>query len=150
MNGLTLHLTTIMKPEEFDPLWPEILTCFEKYVSKFPEYETVEHMCEDVLLGRRDLWVVKDETGKVILTPLTEITTFPTGNKVLTCCEVAGERIQDALPLLEQIEQWAVKNHGVTESHFPGRLGYRKILGSYGYKERTIIFTKQLENANDV
>jgi hypothetical protein len=139
-----------MTQEEIAPHWNDILACFEKYVERFPDHETVENMIGEVVTGKRQLWIVKDETGKVILTPITEINTLPTGKRIITMCEIGGERLQDSLPMLCHIEQWAADTHGVTESQFPGRTGYRKLLGNYGYKEHTVLFTKPLEKSKDV
>jgi hypothetical protein len=148
-NGLTLRLTSGMTADEMEPLWADIIGCLQKYVNRFSDHETIEHIMAEVISGKRDLWIVQDETGKVILTPITEVSIMNgTGIRFLTFAQVGGERVQDALPLMEFIEEWAVHERGVSEFHFPGRVGYRKLLKPYGYEEATVIFTKKANGAN--
>lgn len=148
-TALKITLTTKLTAQQMAPLWGDIHCCFQKYVDRFPD-ETIANMMSEVVSGKRQLWIVQDETGKVVLTPITEIVTVnATGDKILVFAEVGGERLRDALPLISVIEDWAVETHGVKEAQFPGRTGYRKILDRYGFKEKTVIFTKQLSRENN-
>lgn len=142
---LTIRLTTSMTAEEMAPLWPSIVSCLERYCARFPDHETVGHMLEQCAKGNRQLWIVQDETGRVILTPITEITTFEaTGKKKLLFAECGGERLRECMPLMAGIEEWAKREHGVTEAMFIGRKGWTKLLEPLGYKPQSVIWGKDI------
>lgn len=140
---LTIRLSTTMTAEEMAPLWPGVVSCLERYCRRFSDEETVGHILEQCMKGQRQLWIVKDETGRVILTPITEIVTIDaTGKKQLLLAEVGGERLRECMPLLAQIEAWAAREHGVTESQLVGRKGWKRMLEPIGYKPVAVIWRK--------
>ncbi|MGO4843850.1 hypothetical protein AB4144_67380, partial [Rhizobiaceae sp. 2RAB30] len=78
---------------------------------------TISNIIKECAEGGRQLWLVTDETGRVILTPITQIVAIDaTGKKQLLLAEVGGERLRECMPLLKEIEEWAAREHGVTES----------------------------------
>ncbi|PSH64657.1 hypothetical protein [Phyllobacterium sophorae] len=142
---LTLKNTQHMTTEEMEPHWPEIIACITKYCDKFPDEETVEHALGQCFRGERQLWLILDEESKVVLTPITEIITLASnGKKILMYAQAGGSRIEDALPLMSEIEEWAKQEHGVTQAHWWGRKGYRKLLGDYGFNESIVVFKKDI------
>jgi hypothetical protein len=141
---MRIDLTTGMSAEEIAPLWPAILACFEKYVARFPD-ETVENMVAQIMSGRRQLWVVRDDEGNVVLAPISEIVTVDaTGKKRLVCAEIGGERLQEAVHLIGEMEAWAAREHGATESELVGRVGWGKLLQPLGYELAAQIYRKAL------
>lgn len=142
---MRIDLTTGMTQEDMAPLWPGIVRCLEKYVARFPDEETVQNILLQCATGRRQLWVVRDEDGAVVLAPVTEIVKNDATGKVrLVCAEVGGERLGEALPLLETIERWAKREHGATESDLIGRRGWDRLLKPRGYQLAAQIFRKGL------
>ncbi len=74
--ALTIRLSSSMTVDEMAPLWPGINACLERYCRRFATYETVSNIVRECAEGRRQLWLVTDEAGRVILTPITEIVTI--------------------------------------------------------------------------
>lgn len=143
--SLTIRLSTTMTAEEMAPLWPSIVTCLEKYCARFSDQETVGHMLQQIMAGHRQLWLVQDEAGRVVLTPITEIVrNDATGKQYLLFAECGGERLREAMPLMREIEEWAKREHGVTEAQFIGRKGWTKLLEPLGYKPKAVIWEKSL------
>ncbi|MEP7454303.1 hypothetical protein [Phyllobacterium sp. SB3] len=144
-NKLTLINTHTMSAEEISPYWNDIVSCIAKYCDKFPDDETIENVIGQCARGERQLWLIIDELDNVVLTPITEIITLASnGKKILMYAQAGGSRIEDALPLMSEIEEWAKKEHGVTQAHWWGRKGYRKLLGDYGFSESIVIFKKDI------
>lgn len=142
---LTIRLSTTMTAAEMAPLWPGIVGCLEKYCRRFAEEESVAHVLRQCAAGRRQLWIVTDESGRVILTPVTEIVTIDaTGKKQLLLAEVGGERLAECMPFLSQIEAWAAREHGATEAQLVGRKGWKRLMEPLGYRETAVIWRKGL------
>ena len=72
---LSIRLTSDMTAEEMQRYWPDILDCLGKYCRRFPQDETIENIIRKCVEGKRQLWIVTDEDGRVVLTPITEIVT---------------------------------------------------------------------------
>lgn len=143
---LSIRLTSDMSAEEMEPLWPSILDCLAKYCRRFPQDETIENIIRKLMEGKRSLWIVQDEQGRVVLTPITEIVEVDaTGVKRLVFSEVGGSRIKDAMPLIKEIERWAIEEHGCTEFDFVGRKGWEPFLAPYGFKQEAVIWRKGLD-----
>ncbi|MGO4831302.1 hypothetical protein AB4144_03235 [Rhizobiaceae sp. 2RAB30] len=142
---LTIRLSSSLTADEMAPLWPGIISCLERYCRRFATYETVSNIIKECAGGGRQLWIVTDETGRVVLTPITEIVTIDaTGKKQLLLAEVGGERLRECMPLLKEIEEWAAREHGVTESQLVGRKGWKRLLEPLGYAEAAVIWRKGL------
>lgn len=143
---MRIRLTTDMTAAEMEPLWPQVFECLSQYCERFPEDDTPEHMIAECAEGKRQLWLIQDEDGRVLLTPITEIRTIDaTGRKRLTLAQVAGERLKEAMPLLKEIEDWAIAEHGVDAVEMLGRKGWAKLLPEYGYRQSAILFRKELK-----
>ncbi|BCH22470.1 hypothetical protein [Mesorhizobium sp. L-8-3] len=143
--ALTIRLSTDMSVAEMTPLWPDVIACLERYCRRFGTYETVSNIVRECAQGRRQLWLVFDEAGQVILTPITEIVTIDaTGKKQLLLAEVGGRRLRECMPLLKEIEEWAAREHGTTECQLVGRKGWKKLLEPLGYAEAAVIWRKGL------
>lgn len=140
----TIRHTGHLTAEEMAPLWPDIISCLEKYVARFPD-ETVSNIIKQCANGRRQLWIIQDETGSVILTPITEITIDDaTGAKTLVLAEVGGSRLRESMPLLKEIEAWARHEHGAEKARLIGRDGWMRLLPRFGYQPEARIYSKGL------
>lgn len=143
--ALTIRLSSSLTADEMAPLWPDIVACLERYCQRFGAYETVSNIIRECAEGRRQLWLVADEAGRVILTPVTEIVTIDaTRKKQLLLAEVGGQRLRECMPLLKEIEEWAAQEHGATESQLVGRKGWKRLLEPSGYAEAAVIWRKGL------
>lgn len=141
---LTLRLTSSMTAEEMAPHWPAIIECLEKYCRRFDD-ETVSNIIKECARGKRQLWIVLDETGAVILTPITEIVTIDaTGEKRLALAECGGSRLKECMPLLKEIEAWAAREHGAVKSGIVARKGWKPLLEPLGYKPKAVLWQKEL------
>lgn len=142
--SLTIRLTTHLSTDEMAPIWADIIACLEKYVDRFPD-ETVSNIIKQCANGRRQLWIIQDETGRVILTPITEITVDDaTGAKTLVLAEVGGSRLRESMPLLAEIEDWAKREHGADKARLIGRDGWMRLLPRFGYQPEARIYSKGL------
>ena len=147
--SLTLRLTIQMTADEMWPLWPDIIGCLERYCARFPD-ETVEGVISQCAAGRRQLWVVIDENGSVILTPITEIVKIDaTGEFRLLLAQVGGKRLRECMPLLAEIEKWAAREYGAKESELIGRgrrgsSGWTRHLEPLGYEPVAVVYRKEI------
>lgn len=145
---LSIKLTSEMTAEEMTPLWPDIMRCFETYCSRFKDDETVENMLSQCSNGRRQLWIIQDESGRVILAPITEIVKIDaTGALRFVCAEIGGERLQEAMPLLSEMERWAAEEKGCTEFELIGRKGWQRLLAPFEYEFAASIYRKTLRSS---
>jgi hypothetical protein len=143
--ALTIKLTSAMSAGEMAEHWPDIIRCLERYVSRYPRDESVTNILQQCATGRRQLWIILDETGRVVLTPITEIAKVEaTGHKRLVMVELGGWRGVEALPLAAEIERWAVETHGVEEVEWVGRRGWAKLIEPLGFKPQAIIWRKRI------
>lgn len=134
-----------MTGAEMAPYWPPIVACLQRYVARFPDYETVNNILHHCASGRRQLWLILDESERAVCVLITEIVQLDaTGHKRLILYELAGKRALEAQHLLPEVEQWAVKTHGVTEAEVIGRKGWSKFAQAAGYRPKAIIFRKRI------
>lgn len=139
VDGTNLTLNEIM------PLWPDIMACIAKYCERFEDEETPQHIIDQISYGLRRMWLVLNEEGKVVLVPITAIETIEgTGLKQLFLAECGGSRLKEAMPLLDEIEQWAKREHGVSRARFIARKGWTDYLQPLGYRPTAIVFDKEL------
>lgn len=146
---MTLRIvdSTYMGLEEFAKYWPDTLACLTKYCERFPEEETVEHITHEIYSGDRRLWLILDEDDRVVLTPVTAIQTIEaTGLKQLLLAECAGSRLEEAMPLLDTIEEWARREQGINRVRFIGRKGWSAYLQRQGYRQTAVIFEKEFDD----
>jgi len=143
--SLRLVDSTFMGLDEIQQYWDDIVVCVEKYCARFHDEETPENVISEVARGDRRMWLVMDEDDKVVLVPITAIeTSTATGNKRLLLAECGGSRLKEAMPLLDEIEQWAKAEHGVKTARFFAREGWTDYLEPLGYKAKAIVFDKEL------
>ena len=137
--------------ERMAGIYPSILACIRLFVAEFPDEASEEHLLSEVMVGRRQLWVVfdEDEPDTALLAVLTECKQFDaTGLAFVEIVGIGGERIQEALPLLDEIEQWAEKL-GITMSVVIGRFGWIPLLKERGYEKKAVILKKFIGEQND-
>lgn len=141
---LTLKNSSTMTADEMAPHWPDIFECLGKYCRRFDD-ETVPNIIRECFEGKRTLWLVFDETGRVILAPITEIVTVnATGERRLALAEVGGTRLKESMSLLREIEEWAAREHGAVKVGIVARKGWKPLLEPLGYKAKAVLWQKEL------
>jgi hypothetical protein len=142
---LSIELTTGWSTEKMARHWPSVIACLHKYVDRFPKDATVQGIILSIVTTKRQLWAVLDESGELIMTPITEVETIDdTGEVRLRMVECAGERLQEAMPLIAEIERWGREEMGATSFELVGRKGWERLLKPHGYEPYTHIYRKAI------
>lgn len=142
--ALTLAFADSMNAAQLHPLWKDIIACLQKYCDKFQYDENVAHIIARLAAGRNQLFITLDESGKVVGVIITEIRHIePTGAKRLVFTEAGGDRLQEAMHFISEIENWARAVHGVTEFDLIGRHGWKPFVTPFGYEAEATVFRKR-------
>ena len=149
--SLKIELTSDWELERIEAIWSSVLACIRRFVNEFPEEATETQIIEDILSGARQLWVVYDEDQPTtaLLAVMTASKEFvATGVSFVEIVGIGGERIREALPLIDNIEQWAEKQ-GAKGAIIIGRFGWIPMLKERGYKKKAVILKKVLGDNQD-
>jgi hypothetical protein len=143
--GLIIRNSSDMQWDEVAKHGREITRCLTRLVERFPEEATLQSAFDDIMAGRRQLWlIIDDETDVVVMIQLTEIcTNLITGKTFVRCVNTGGAGIDDALPLLDEIEVWA-KSIGAEKIEGVGRQAWVRLLKPRGYELSSVTLTKRL------
>jgi len=141
---LSVHNTSIgWSPEKFAPYGPEVTAAMKKLADKFPREVSVKHLAEEIITGKRQLWLILDGERFVSFV-LTEIqTNEATGYKTLLIPSFAGEEGEETVPLISKLEAWGREN-GCDESIIYGRAGWKRSVAKEGYQAAMMVFRKAL------
>lgn len=140
---LSIHLTTDWPFERVARYGKEITAAMRKLVERFPNDLTLESMAEEIIGGKQQLWLILDgEEFKAFVTSEIKINEA-TGRKSVILMELAGDGGIDLVPLISDIEKWAVEI-GAHELTPLGRDGWRKPLAKAGYKPKLTLYSKDL------
>lgn len=140
---LSIHLTTDWPFERVARYGKEITAAMRKLVERFPNDLTLESMAEEIIGGKQQLWLILDgEEFKAFVTSEIKINEA-TGRKSVILMELAGDGGIDLVPLISDIENWAVEI-GAHELTPLGRDGWRKPLAKAGYKPKLTLYSKDL------
>jgi hypothetical protein len=138
-------------PARIGRMWPSILANLRKFIAQFPDDVTEEFLINSIIEGKRHLWVIYDEASPdvAVMVILTEIKcNDATGKHFIEAAGLGGNRMKECLPLIEQIEQWAADEHDASESLLIGRMGWRRVMGDFGYRESAVIMKKPIGDNN--
>ncbi len=132
-------------------VFPSVLGCIRRFVAEFPDEMSEEYLINEVMSGQRQLWVVTDDAqpDTALLAVFTESKSYrATGVVFVEIVGIGGERVREALPLIEHIEQWA-KEQGAQHAMIVGRFGWIPLLKDRGYHKKAVILKKALgDNSN--
>jgi hypothetical protein len=139
-----IQLTSSWDGAMIAAVWQDILRCLNLYVQRFPDDETLESLIAQITSGALQLWLIEDD-GKIVMAVLTRIATIQaTGKKQVQVLALGGERGEDVMPCLLDIEAWA-RSIGAQELEITGRHGWRKRLAKQGWGSVAEIYRKSLK-----
>jgi hypothetical protein len=140
---LSIHLTTEWPFEKVAAYGREITAAMKKLVERFPADLTLESMAEEIISGKLQLWLILDgEEFKAFVTSEIKVNEA-TGRKTVQLMELAGDGGVDLVPMIADIEKWAV-DIGAHELTPLGRDGWRKPLAKAGYRPKLTLYSKDL------
>lgn len=140
---LSIHLTTDWPFERVAAYGREITAAMKKLVERFPQDLTLESMAEEIISGKLQLWLILDgEEFKAFVTSEIKVNEA-TGHKTVQLMELAGDGGVDLVPLIADIEKWAIEI-GAHELTPLGRDGWRKPLAKAGYRPKLTLYSKDL------
>ena len=141
---MKIELTTHWPVERVSAVWPDVVRCLTKFCDRFPRDETVDNLVRQILTGALQLWVIEDD-GRFIMAVVSRITTVTATGKVqVQILALGGERGEDVMVCLKDIEDWGRDQHGAEEFEITGRKGWQKRLSALGYRSEAIIYRKQM------
>jgi len=141
MTTLTLHNTSEWDYEAID--WPNVMTCLRRYIERYPKEATIESIMKELILGYKELWIVRDDDRTVSVVLISFETVLATGHCRCNIWAFAGNDGVEALFLLPQIEEHA-REKGAEEIRIFGRRGWKRLLAPQGYDEEAIVLSKDL------
>lgn len=144
--SLSVHNTVDWPAEKLLPYGAEITAAMRKLVDRFPRDVTVLHLAQEIIAGKKQLWLILDGE-KFVSFVLTAIeTNEATGLKSLLIPTLAGDEGIETVPLGVELEKWGIEN-GCTEVRTLARKGWTKSLIAHGYKPDVQLFRKPLGEA---
>lgn len=140
---LSIHLTTDWPFEKVAGYGKDITAAMKKLVERFPHDLTMESMAQEIISGKQQLWLILEgDEFKAFVTSEIKINEA-TGRKTVLLMELAGDGGIDLVPMIADIEKWAV-DIGAHELTPLGRDGWRKPLAKAGYRPKLTLYSKDL------
>jgi len=119
-----VSLRTVDK-KNINLVWPDVNGFILKALKYSDGKYNLSDIKEGIESGRMQLFIAVDNFP--IAAAVTEITDFPQ-KRVLSITLVGGERMEEWLHLMNQLEAWA-KDAGCEQIELFGRPGWEKVLG---------------------
>ena len=142
MSTLSLHNTADWDYNDLD--WPNIMAAIRRFVEEYPNEASMESLVQELMFGKKQLWVVRNEEDVTVSVVLVEFeTVLSTGHCRCIVYAFAGDRGVEALPMLSQLEEYA-KRYGAEEMRIFGRRGWKRLLEPQGYGEHAVVLSKDL------
>ena len=140
---LTIHNTTKWPFEDVARYGKELTAAFKKLAERFPNDMTVKSLFDLVSTGRHQLWLILDgEEFKSFVTTEIKVNDY-TGHKSVHLINLAGEGGADLVPLIADIEKWALEE-GAQSIEPVCRDGFGRALQKLGYRKDVSLFRKDL------
>jgi hypothetical protein len=133
-------------PERVAEALPSIIECAKRIVAEHPDEMTLGSLFHAVMFGETLLWIVfdEDEPNVAVLTVYTTLRHYiATGIAFVEITGIAGDHIHEALPLLDDIEDWAAANHAA-KVIVKGREGWVRLLRDRGYSKTSAVLAKAI------
>lgn len=126
-----------------DTVWPDVQDRLDALCKKFMggKYEAGD-LLEACRSGEMQMWLAIDqEARKICGVCLTEVVVYPRG-KWGRVWFLAGERMQEWLPFLCNIEAW-FRAEGCVGVTTGGRREWVRVLGRFGYEGETVALDRR-------
>lgn len=128
--------------DQLAPYMSRILAEMGRLAKRFPKDVTTAALFQEVLAGKRTLWLVLDGDSFVSIALSTIRTVDATGTRIATLCDLAGRDVHRyAAELCAALEQWAEQNNCPVMA-VEGREGWKPLLAQYGYKPHAVLYRK--------
>lgn len=141
---MRVELTTDWPPEKFLPYGPEITAAMRKLQDRFPREVEISHLAQEIIRGKRQLWLILGDDDEFVSFVLTEIQiNEATKVKTLVIPSFAGEEGAATVHMIGALEQWG-KDNGCDEAMIFGRWGWKRSIAREGYEMDMVMFRKNL------
>lgn len=128
--------------DQLAPYMSDILKQMGRLAKRFPKDVTTAALFNEVLSGKRTLWLILDGETLVSIALSTIRTVDATGTKIATLCDLAGRDVlKYAAELCATLEAWA-EQKGCSVMAVEGRVGWAPLLKQYGYAPHSVLYRK--------
>jgi hypothetical protein len=130
--------------EELKKFAPSIARCIDRIVESAPERLTGTWLLQEVDEGRQDLWLIMTENDDLVMVAFSHLQHYQaTGYTFMKIIGLAGDKMEDAWPLLEEFEAFA-RSAGAESIEIVGRPGWARCLKDHGYEHKSTNLSKSL------
>lgn len=142
---MKIVLTSDWSFEQLAPYTKDITAAMQKLRDKFPREVDVQHLANEIITGKRQLWLILNDDDSFVSFVLSEIqTNNATGLKTIVVPSMAGDDGPASVPLIAEIEKYGL-DQGCDKSAVYGRWGWKRELTKEGYSLEMCIFGKPLK-----
>ena len=136
VNGSELSI------DQLAPYMSDILREMGRMARKYPQDITTASLFQDVLSGKKTLWLVLDGEDLVAIAMSTVRTVDDTGCRIATLLNLVGKDVAKyAADLCLTLETWADQNE-CSVMAVEGRRGWEPLLAQFGYKPFSVLYRK--------
>lgn len=141
---MKIVLTSDWSFEQLAPYTKDITAAMQKLRDKFPREVDVQHLANEIITGKRQLWLILNDDDSFISFLLSEIqTNNATGLKTVVLPSFAGEKGAETVHLIGAVEDWG-REQGCDEAIAYGRWGWKRAMEKEGYEMNMVAFRKTL------
>ena len=128
----------VVTPEILAGAWTHIERLLLTYREGWEDKMDLSDIYHSLVAGNYQFWMAND-ADEFFLGMLTSTIAYPK-KKTMQIIWMGGDRLHDALPLLDYIEIWAARR-GIESVEVGGRAGWVRTLRPLGYEElwRTVV-----------
>lgn len=138
---------TLVSAENYEEYWPAARRLLLDAKHTWEEFATLDIIHNWIVNNVMQLWIVHGDEEGIRLALLTEFYMWPKV-KMGRIRWIAGEGLDQALPLLDAVEMW-MKRHGAQKVEIIGRRGWERKLKPYGYEFHSVCLHKNLEELKE-
>lgn len=126
-------------PDDLEIVWPKVKKYLQSAIDKTSDRYSVEDIRFLILDNKAQLWTVLDES---IIAAFVTTIEHSGSSFWVRIMWAGGERVDDWLPVFEQVEQWA-RSIGASKMVIYGRSGWKKKLPTY--RQAAVVLEKELQ-----
>lgn len=141
--NLKIYNTEKWSADQMAPYLDHVLKSIATFNKKFAEDYTPETILNDILNGKKVLWIIVDEHENFMAHVTTELQKLITGTLRAVIVTLSGTGGKDLSQVISQVETY-YKEKGAKELLIIGRRGWKKSLQSHGYVVNLLEYRKKL------